>query len=425
MRLVQGSQVVIVGGGPAGSYTALHLLWLAAQAHLDIRVTILEPRDFSRPGPGGCNKCAGILSSSHLHNLNRYGLELPPDIIQCEINAYILHLQGKDLPLNRPDPNRRIVSVYRGGGPLQAGRALPRSFDDWLLGQARLNGADIRRERVRSVKRGTRPVVITARDKMEPDLLVLATGVNSQAPLEPAWGYRPPRTETMAQDEVPLLTDQLKGNIHIFFDQLPGLLFGGVIPKGNYANISLLGSHLPPDAIGRFLANPEVTRLLPKDRATLCGCQPRVAMSPASGYYADRMVVVGDAAITRLYKDGIGSAFNTARAAARTAIFQGISQQDFAAGYQPICNQIAKDNLFGRLLFRLWAFPRRSTFLLRAWRQAINVEAHLPATDRVQTRALWAMFTGDESYRKIFSLSLGLRSWLVMMQGIVKAWRDD
>ena len=61
MHLTNDSRVVIVGGGPAGSFAALHLLRYAAQANLTLGIIIFEARDFNRPGPGGCNKCAGIL----------------------------------------------------------------------------------------------------------------------------------------------------------------------------------------------------------------------------------------------------------------------------------------------------------------------------------------------------------------------------
>jgi flavin-dependent dehydrogenase len=138
----------------------------------------------------------------------------------------------------------------------------------------------------------------------------------------------------------------------------------------------------------------------------LCGCTPRVAVALAAGIYADRLVVVGDAAVTRLYKDGIGAAFITAEAAARTAIQRGVSRRDFAAGYRPVCRRIAADNVYGHWLFRLWALTRRASFLRDAWGRAILAEAGLPVANHVHTRVLWGMFTGDESYRQIFWLSV-------------------
>jgi flavin-dependent dehydrogenase len=420
MRLVNGSRVVVVGGGPAGSLAALHVLRFAAEANLRLEVSVLEARDFARPGPGGCNKCAGILSSSLVRNLQTLGLHLPPGVIQAELDAYILHLGGAELPIRRPDPARRIFSVYRGSGPRLGAPPFPQSFDAWLLDQARERGAVVRRARVQTIRPGLRPIVATAHEQMEADLVVLATGVNSRAPADPAWGYRPPRTEIMAQDEVPLPAGFLDESVHIFFDHPPGLIFGGLIPKGRYANISLLGRKLPPDAVSDFLEGHGLTRLFPNGAALLCGCAPRVVVSPASRYYADRFVAVGDAAVTRLYKDGIGAAFVTAEAAARTAIERGVARADFAAGYGPVCRRIAADNRFGQLMFRLWEITRNSPFLLNAWRRAIRAEAALPSADQVHIRVLWGMFTGDESYRQIFQISTSRAALRGFLRGMLE-----
>ncbi|MBM4425170.1 MAG: hypothetical protein FJ030_17620 [Chloroflexi bacterium] len=424
MRLENGSRVIIVGGGPAGSFAALHLLRLAAEASLRLEVMILEARDFNRPGPGGCNKCAGILSSTVIRKLQTLGLSLPPDVIQTEIEAYVLHLGGAQLPIRRPDATRRIFSVYRGSGPRLGQPQFPRSFDGWLLDQARERGVDVRRARAQTIRPGVRPAVATAHDRWEADLVILATGVNARAPLAAEWGYRPPRTETMAQDEVPLPSGFLDSSVHIFFDHPPGLIFGGLIPKGRYANISLLGRKLPPDAVSDFLEGQGLTSLFPNGSALLCGCAPRVVIAPASGYYADRFAAVGDAAITRLYKDGIGASFITAEAAARAAVERGLSRADFAAGYRPVCQRIAADNLFGRLLFRSWDATRGSPFLMKAWRRAIVAEADQPPATRIHTRILWGMFTGDESYRQIFLLSIGRRALAEFLQGMIQNRRE-
>ena len=421
MRLENGNRVVIVGGGPAGSCAALHLLRLARGAGLRLEVILLEARDFSRPGPGGCNKCAGILSSSAVHRLQTLGLSLPPDVIQAELTAYILHLGDTELPIYPPDPGRHIYTVYRGGGPRLGGSPYPRSFDGWLLDQAREQGAVVQRVRVRTVRAGGRPAVVTAQGQIEADLVILATGVNSPTPVDPAWGYRPPRTEAMAQDEVPM-PDGLSEGVHIYFDHPRGLIFGGLIPKGRYASISLLGRGLPRDAVSVFLEEQGLTFSFPDVGVRLCGCTSRVAVSPAFGYYADRFVTVGDAAVTRLYKDGIGSAFITSEAAARTAIERGVSRADFDAGYRPVCQRIAADNRFGWLLFRLWDIPRATPLLLSAWRRTLVTEADRPPARRIHMRALWGIFTGDESYRQIFlalSRPAALAAFLSGMRGIL------
>ncbi len=406
MRLVDGNRVVIVGGGPAGSFSALHLLHYAAKAGLVLDITIVEPRDFGRPGPGGCNQCAGVLSSTLLSNLEILDLCLPPEIIQAELNAYILHLGKHEALIQKPDPGRRIASVYRGSGPRLGEPPFPRSFDGWLLEQAQKRGARLLRERVHTIHSGLHPAVVTDSNELASDLVILATGVNSRPPLDPAWAYCPPRTETMAQDEIYIPPGFLADQVHIFLDHVPGLIFGGLIPKDRYANVSLLGRGLPRDAINEFIQGHRLLSLVSAESSRLCGCAPHVAVSPARNYYADRMVAVGDAAVTRLYKDGIGAAFITAQAAARTAIQHGVSKVDFALRYRPVCQRIANDNFFGRLLFSLWNAARDSPSMLNKWQQAILAETRFPSQEQVYLRILWDVFTGDETYRKIFLLSL-------------------
>src|SRR5512139_3827437 len=135
-HLSDGGRVCIVGGGPAGSFAALHLLDQAARRGLRLEVLIFEPRDFSRPGPSGCNRCAGVLSSRLWNNLTELGLSIPDDIIQADLQSYNIHLDHQSIRLERPDPTRRIISVYRGGGPRMVQDVPEASFDHFLLNQA-------------------------------------------------------------------------------------------------------------------------------------------------------------------------------------------------------------------------------------------------------------------------------------------------
>ncbi len=267
-----------------------------------------------------------------------------------------------------------------------------------------------------------RPVVYTAEARYAADFLVLAVGVNSRAPLAPEFGYEPPQTEMMAQNEVLRPPSWPDNQVSIHFTEQPGVMFGALIPKGGYLNVSLLGQKLQLENVQDFidaqrLATP-VAGEHPAHKGALCGCTPRIAVRPARRFYGSRWVAVGDASVVRLYKDGIGSAFYTAQRAMATAVEQGISQAAFAATYAPFCRSIAHDNYYGRLLFRIWALTLHTPALLRAWIYAIRGEATLPPARRIHQRILWGMFTGEESYRKLFWLAISptaaaevLRGW--------------
>jgi flavin-dependent dehydrogenase len=403
LHLKDHSRVCIVGGGPAGSLAALHLLHLSKLHNLSFKVQIFEPRDFSRPGPSGCNRCAGVLSSRLWGNLSELDLSLPEETIQAELQHYTIHLDGESIHLNRPDPSRRIVSVYRGGGPRMIDGPPEAGFDHYLLDQAINRGAIQISTRVRQVTWEDRPVIHTRQELYPADLLVLAIGINSKSPLATSYGYHPPKTEIMAQDEVLRPANWVSEEVNAYFQRPQGLSFGAIIPKGRFLNISLLGKGFTRDSVDEFITAQNLTDVLEyTSSSSLCGCNPRIAVGSAHHYFGDRWVAVGDAAVTRLYKDGIGSAFQTTRQAIATAIEVGISKQAFGRHYAPTCRSIARDNTYGLMLFRLWNFVLNSPRLLNAWKRAIQQERSLPVQDRKHMRVLWGMLTGDEPYRQLF-----------------------
>jgi flavin-dependent dehydrogenase len=280
----------------------------------------------------------------------------------------------------------------------------PASFDGYLLAMACQQGAQHIPGRVRLVEYQDRPVVHTAQESYTADLLVLATGVNSNSPLSPAFGYQRPATELMAQDEVLRPPSWPADEVRVFFRQPPGIVFGALIPKGQYVNISLYKRGLTQDSISEFLdANGLDTQFEP-EMSRLCGCNPRIAVGSARTYFGDRWVAVGDAAVSRLYKDGNGSAFFTAQRAMYAALRLGISRTAFQKGYAFLCRQISIDNFYGRLLFWGWDLALRSPFLLNTWKKALQQEANLSPEKRIHMRILWGMFTGDEFYKDLFML---------------------
>ena len=402
IRLSDGDRVCIIGGGPSGSFAALQLLAQIDQLGTRLEVLIFEPRDFSLPGPGGCNRCAGILSTRLIHDLENLEISLPDDVIQSEIRAYSIHLSHEVVHIDRPDPEYRIVSIYRGGGPQLHPFGPVTSFDGFLLSEACARGAERIRARAIAVTWDGKPIIHTAQEQFAADLVILATGVNSRSPLGDEFGYQPPRTEIMAQDEFPLPDGWPSDQVNTYFQRPPGLVFGALIPKGSYGNISLLGRGLAADAISDFIEAHELNQDFSVSSGSLCGCMPRIAVGLANRYFGDRWVAVGDAAVTRLYKDGIGAAFSTAEKAVHTALTVGISKAAFRKGYRPLCKEIEKDNNYGRILFRFWDLTLRFRVLMRLWIGIIKSEEDLSHSQRIHSHILWGMFTGSEPYRHLF-----------------------
>jgi flavin-dependent dehydrogenase len=298
------------------------------------------------------------------------------------------------------------------------------SFDHFLIQQAISRGAIHIPSRVRQVSWQGTPVVHTQAGDYPADFLILAIGINSKSPLAPSFKYRPPKTDVMAQDEVLRPTEWLSDEVNAYFQHPHGLSFGAIIPKGRFLNISLLGKGFTRHTVDEFVAAQHLAGSLHYNPTnSLCGCNPRIAVSAALHYFGDRWVAVGDAAVTRLYKDGIGSAFQTARSAMTTAVQVGISRQAFRQYYAPICRSIASDNSYGFLLFHLWDLVLNSPVVLQGWKSAIQRESSLPIRQRRHRRVLWGMLTGDEPYRDLFFEGINPLALIHVGYGIISRWR--
>ena len=174
------------------------------------------------------------------------------------------------------------------------------------------------------------------------------------------------------------ILETLGDSMHVFLLDIPRLEFAALIPKGDYVTMAMLGDEIDDDLVKRFLDSPEVREA-----------------------FGERVVLVGDAGITRLYKDGIGAAYRTAKAAAETAIVHGISAADFETHYFPTCRSIANDNWFGRLIFFFTIAVRKSKFVRKAVLRMTAGEQTRPK-GRHMSGVLWNMFTGSAPYRDVF-----------------------
>ena len=122
-----------------------------------------------------------------------------------------------------------------------------------------------------------------------------------------------------------------------------------------------------------------------------------------------------------LYKDGINSAFLTARAAMTAATQFGIGLEDFGRAYKPLCTQLAVDNRYGALLYSATSRILRPGRFVRAFGALVRAEAGLSAERQIHARLLWGMLTGDEPYKSLFRLAVAPRGLLSFAREVIRA----
>ena len=414
LQLVDGSRVAVVGGGPAGSFFSFFLLQLASRVGLELQIDIYEPRNFEGTGPKSCNMCGGVVSESLVQNLAAEGIRLPPTVVQRTLDSYRLHTDVGDAHIATPKGERRIAAVHRGCGPRDMKQVTTHSFDGHLLEQALNLGARHVRARVQSIGKKDGQVCVEAEGQQHCyDLVAVAAGINFPAIkwLDDVVSHyaAPGSTKTYISEACfygrNMVKQYLGSSMHVFLLDLPRLEFAAIIPKGEYATVCLLGGDIDSALVRTFLSAPEVKSCFPpgwQQDKDFCHCSPRINVRPAHQPYGDRIVFVGDCGATRLYKDGIGAAYRTAKAAASTAVFFGVGEQDFRLHYQPVCDGIARDNNLGKLIFTATRIIQKYKFLRRGLCRMVNNEQKNGGGGRQRMSSiLWNTFTGSAPYREI------------------------
>ncbi len=415
--LEDGSRVAVLGGGPAGSFFSYFLKQMAASIDLDVDVVIYEPRSFTSSGPAGCNHCGGIVSESLVQLLATEGINLPADIVQRGIDSYVIHMDVGSVRIDTPLHEKRIAALYRGNGPRTSEPSDVGGFDRYLQDLAAAKGVRIVRQLVERIDwSGGRPSVVCPDGSRETyDLVAVASGVNSRL-AESIVAERPDvrlagKTKTyicefrLGRDVVERCLGQ---SMHVFVLDLPRLEFAAMIPKGDFITMCLLGDDVDDELVRSFLAADEVRACFPGGTVPehVCHCFPHINVRAADPPFSERLVFVGDSGVARLYKDGIGSAYRTAKAAARTAVFHGVSAADFREQFLPACRAIDFDNTLGRMVFASSALIQRWRFSRRAMLRMTTREQKDTRGPRRMSGVLWDVFTGSAPYRDVFVRSL-------------------
>jgi flavin-dependent dehydrogenase len=431
LALADGSRVGVIGGGPAGSLFAYFVRRLAEAVDLDIGVDIYEPRSFTQCGPAGCNHCGGIVSESMVQLLATEGINLPSTVVQRGIESYVLHTDAGNVRIEAPSQEKRIAAVFRGNGPRESPLAEDvAGFDRFLLELSSSVGV----ARVRKLVNGMRwhggRLQMSTPDGWTGgyDLVAVAAGVNSQALQmfrDVVPDYAAPEALRTFTCEFDLGEDRVReflgDAMHVFLLDIPRLEFAALIPKAAVVTLCMIGKDLDAALVDRFMASPEVARCFPGAVVPhpVCHCFPRINTRPAIHPFADRIVWIGDSGVCRLYKDGIGSAYRTAKAAARTAVFNGISARDFEAHYWPECRALIADNTIANVIFGATTLVRKLPFLQAGVLRMTTREQAGTSADRPMSSVLWDVFTGSAPYREILLRTLRPRFPVMLTWNVI------
>ncbi len=455
--------VAIVGGGPAGSFFAIHLLREAQRLNRQLDVVIVEKRGLTDPGTEdfqcrGCNFCAGGISPRLHEILQEHGLVVPEEIIQGRIDHVWIQGQWKNFRLRVPK-GMRMYSVFRGSLPSRrSGR--PRGFDAFLLGEAVKNGARILYGRVEAIAyaacRMPRLMVCTQsgeRISLEASFVTIATGINAHGGtdygddaliasvqrLNPR--FVPGKSRKAFIFELDAGEDYLARHMYreIYFIEYASkhlaLEHTALVPKGRFLTVAMLGRSIDEAVMQGeiqqithdFLTLPQIQRILPGIEAApiACACAPRMTVTTAKCPFGDRFAIIGDAVGSRLNKDGLFSAHVTASRLAQTVLEDGTDEQALAKGYGKAIKWLAADNRFGRVVFGASRVAFTTPVLSRITYQAFAIECkERDERSRPLSVVLWKIASGTADYQEVFWEMCGYDVLRSVLAGAVVTLRN-
>ncbi|UCE93277.1 MAG: cyclic nucleotide-binding domain-containing protein [Flavobacteriaceae bacterium] len=430
IELEDGSNIAVIGGGPAGSFFTYYALGFAQRLGIQITIDVYEAKNFGKIGAGGCNHCGGIISESLVQKLSVDGILIPKQVIQKSINSYTLHIEHGKAIIQTPSQEHRIVSVFRGCGPKGCTGQPGRSFDNYLLGLCEKKGANIIRKRVSGLERGENGVLVKLeKDTKEYDFVVGGVGLGKKSLnmfKEICPEFEPPKMTRAYIGEISMKKEDISSHfgssMHVFLLDVPKVTFGALIPKENFVTLVLLGNDINEEVVHRFLDEEKVKTLFPDSMvlkySLLCKCFPFINIKEAMSPYSDRVVLIGDSASSKLYKNGIGAAYITGRAAAKAAVFEGIDKRSLESVYAPVCKDLDRDNRVGKFIFFITRMIQKNSLLKKGLLRTVIKEQNSDRSKFHMSLALWDVFTGSEGYRNIFKRFLSLSLFFAYIRNI-------
>lgn len=508
---------MVLGGGPAGAFFAIHLLRDARKADLDITVTIIDERviielDGSIQTFKGCNFCAGVISPRLQAALAECDIVLPQEVVAESFSHIWIHGFWKNFPLRVP-MGQKLFSVFRGNlppGREKMPQGLSRGFDEFILQKAVGEGAKViggevleihdssppfRNKKHLGIKNnmgclGINKPCLSIKTSLgdflsiESEFVCICTGVNhnreknkensfwkSYRQINPL--FTPPVTNAALIFELKPGREYLKKymdrELYIIISGAGSLHLDHValIPKGEYLTVALAGKSvdkaLSPEEtdeiIQSFFSLPHIQTILPHisikatypagqnhenpenkilgisevfpSSGTLitipvaCKCNPHMAVTPAKEPFSDRIAMAGDSLGSRIYRDGLFSAFISARALAGTIIHKGVDKKSLSQGYGWVLKWLERDNFHGRLVMGATQTILSSPLLSRILYQAFATEMKFKEKNKWPLGSvLWKVGSGGADYRDICRDIFSPAVFFSILTGIHKTIRN-
>ncbi|MBN1784202.1 MAG: NAD(P)/FAD-dependent oxidoreductase [Candidatus Bathyarchaeota archaeon] len=322
------TDIIVVGGGPCGSYAAYTAVKHGAE------VTVCEEHE----EVGGPRHCAGHLNIS---SLKRLGIRVPQNVIENIIKgAVFISPSGKQFVLRCRDPVTYVVN-----------REL---FDKQMAEVAMQSGVDYRfKSRVKSLvlDSGSVKGVALQGEKLKANIVIDAEGCSSK--LLKQTGLKGLKSGMVArgiQAEVDGFEGIEEDMVEVYFGRnvAPGF-FAWIIPrKDGTAKVGLATrAGNPQEYLHRFMKkHPVASERLKKSNLTYTSVHPIPMEGPLPRTVSSGFLAVGDAASQVKPTTGGGVIFGlTCAQIAGKVASEAVDVQDFSetflSGYQRRWKQVA------------------------------------------------------------------------------------
>jgi digeranylgeranylglycerophospholipid reductase len=309
--------IIVVGGGPCGSYAAY------TAAKLGAEVLVCEEHEEI----GAPKHCAGHLNIS---SLRRLGLRVPRRAVENEIRgAVFISPSGKQFVLRCRAPVTYVVN-----------REL---FDKHLAELATKAGVKYRfKSGVKSLildSGSVKGVALNGEERVEANVVIDAEGCSSKLLKKTGLnGLEGSMMVKGSQAEVDCVEDVEEDMVEVYLGSkaAPGF-FAWIIPrKDGSAKVGLATeSGDPRKYLRRFMEkHPVASEKLKKSRTTSISFHPIPLAGPIPKTYSDGFLVVGDAASQVKPTTGGGVIFGLtcARVAGEVA-YEAVKMQDFSEAF--------------------------------------------------------------------------------------------